>query len=123
MSTTLDGQRLFDEQQLEIRMESIQRKFVDRSIAGLDGLLSIDLGKQSRRITQEGTLRAKSRQQLKVKIDAISEYLDGKTHKLVTDSGRELDDLRMDSFEFNNERTAGSGVCCDYKIVYTQLRV
>jgi hypothetical protein len=123
VSTTLDGQRLFNEQQLEIKLESIQRDFVGRSIAGLDGLLSVDLGKRSRRIKQKGTLRAKSRLQLKEKIDAISKYLDGKAHKLVTDSDRELDDVRMDSFEFNNEKTAGSGVCCDYIIVYTQLKV
>lgn len=123
MSTTLDGQRLFDEQQLEIKLESIRRESIERSIAGLDGLLSINLGKRGRCITQKGTLRAKSRHQLKVKIDAISKYLDGKTHKLVTNSGRELENVRIDSFEFDNERTAGNGVCCDYKIIYTQLKV
>ncbi|MFQ6034397.1 MAG: hypothetical protein ACE5NM_00935, partial [Sedimentisphaerales bacterium] len=95
MSVTLDGQVLFDEHQLQIELGSISRDSVQRAVPGLDGVLSIDLGKRSRKIEQKGLLRAKSRAQLQGKISAISAYLDGDTHKLVTRNGEEFDNLRM----------------------------
>jgi hypothetical protein len=47
--------------------------------------------------------------------------MDGDTHTLVTDSGEELDSLRMDSFQVNEERVDGSGIVAEYEIVYSQL--
>ena len=47
MSATLDGQELFDRQQLQIEQESVHRDSVERTAAGLDGILSIDLGRRS----------------------------------------------------------------------------
>ena len=44
MRVTLDGQNLFDEQQLEIEPGSISRVSIERAVAGLDGVLSIDMG-------------------------------------------------------------------------------
>lgn len=121
MSVTLDGQVLFDEHQLQIELGSISRDSVQRAVPGLDGVLSIDLGKRSRKIEQKGLLRAKSRAQLQGKISAISAYLDGDTHKLVTRNGEEFDNLRMDVFKVSKERTSSAGVVVDYEIVYTQL--
>jgi len=123
MSVTLDGQVLFDEHQLQIKLDSISRDLVERAVPGLDGVLSIDLGGRGRKIEQRGVLRAKSRSQLDSKISAISTYLDGNTHKLLTNSGEEFDNLRMDVFKVSKERASSSDVVVDYEIVYTQLNV
>lgn len=123
MSVTLDGQILFDEQQLEIERGSISRVLMERAIPGLDGVLSVDMGGRGRKIKQKGVLRAKSRLQMNDRISVISAYMDGKTHILVASGGEEFDNLRMDSFKVFKERAAGSGVSIDYEIIYTQLKV
>ena len=123
MGATLDGQILFDEQQLEIEPGSVSRDSIERVVAGLDGVLSIDLGRRSRKIKQKGLLRAKSRMQMNERISAISACMDGDTHTLTTGSGEEFDNLRMDVFKVAKERASGSGVAVDYEIVYTQLVV
>jgi len=123
MSTTLDGQSLFDEQQLEIEPESIGRDSIERTVPGLDGVLSIDLGGRGRKIKQRGVLRAKSRSQMDDKISVISAYMDGDTHTLVTSGGKEFDNIRMDVFRVSKERASGGGVAIDYEIVYMQLEV
>lgn len=123
MSTTLDGQKLFDEQQLDIERGSISRGSIERSIAGLDGVLNIDMGSRGRKIKQTGVLTAKSKLQMQQRIIAVSAFMDGDTHKLITSAGEELDDLRMDAFEVIKERAGGSGLVVDYEITYTQLVV
>lgn len=121
MSVTLDGQALFDEHHLVIDVGGFSRDSIERKVAGLDGILSIDLGRSSRKIKQTGTLRAKSRTQMNERIDAISALADGGSHTLVTNFGRTLDNLRLDSFKTDKERTDGIGILVDYEIVYTQL--
>ncbi len=123
MRVTLDGQILFDEQQLEIKPGSTGRDSIERVVPGLDGVLSIDLGGRGRKIKQKGVLRAKSRIQMEDRISTISACIDGDTHKLTTGSGEEYDNLRMDVFKVSNERADGSGIAVDYEIVYTQLKV
>jgi hypothetical protein len=123
MSATLDGQNLFDEQDLKIEQDSIRRDSIERTIPGLDGILSIDMGKRSRKIKQTGVLRARSRPQMDYRIGSILAYIDGDTHILVISDGEEFDNLRMDAFKIMEEKTSGSGLCCDYEIVYTQLVV
>ena len=123
MSATLDGQSLFDGQQLEIELGSVSRDSIERTVPGLDGMLSIDLGRRGREIKQRGVLRAKSRSHMDDRISAISAYMDGDTHTLVTGSGKEFNNLRMDVFKVSKERTSGGGVAIDYEIVYTQLKV
>ena len=123
MSATLDGQNLFGEQQLRILPGSLSRDSIERTVAGLDGVLSIDLGERGRKIKQTGVLQAKSRAQMNEKISIISAYMDGDTHTLVTNNGESIGNLRMDSFKVGRARTSGTGLCCDYEIVYTQLRV
>ncbi len=123
MSATLDGQSLFDEQQLEIEPGSISRDSIERAVPGLDGVLSIDLGGRGRKIKQKGVLRAKSRSQMDDRISVISAYMDGDTHTLVTSGGKEFDNLRVDVFKVSKERASGGGVAIDYEIVYTQLEV
>ena len=121
MSATLDGQILFDDHQLGIELDSVRRDSVERAVPGLNGVLSIDLGGRTRKIKQRGVLRAKSRSQLDSRISAIAAYMNGDTHKLVTSSGQEFDNLRMDVFKVSKERASGSGLAVDYEILYTQL--
>ena len=123
MSATLDGQNLFDEQDLKIEQDSISRDSIERTVPGLDGILSIDMGGRSRKIKQRGVLRARSRSQMDDRIGAILAYIDGDTHTLVIRNGEEFDNVRMDAFKVTEEKTSGSGLCCDYEIVYTQLVV
>ena len=121
MRVTLDSQILFDEQALDISAGSFSRDSIERIVPGLDGTISIDLGRRGRQIKQTGTLRAKSREQMNDRIDAISVYMDGETHTLVTRSCRELAELRMDSFRVSGVHADGTGIVADYEIVYTQL--
>jgi len=121
MSTTIDGHDLFDRRQLEIEVGSFKRDSIDRAAPGLDGVLTIDLGRRGRKLKQTGTLRAKSRDRLNDRISAISDYIDGDTHTLVTEDGREFDNLRADSFKVTNERVDGAYIVVDYEITYTQL--
>lgn len=121
MTVTIDGKALFDEHQLTIDIGSFSRNPIERKFPGLDGVLSIDLGRGSRKIRQTGTLRAKSRTQMNERINAISGFMDGETHTLETKTGDTLANLRMDSFEVGKERTDGIGMIVDYEIVYTKL--
>jgi hypothetical protein len=121
MKVTLDAQMLFDEQKLDIRTDSFSRDSIDRTIPGLNGVLSIDLGLRGRKIKQVGTLRAKSQTQLDARINKIATFMDGDTHTLTTSSGREFTNLRIDSFKIGTEHTDGTGIVIDYEIIYTQL--
>lgn len=120
MSVRLDGQILFDGQQTEIEPGSFSRASIERTVAGLEGMLSIDFGSRGRKIRQTGVLCANSRAQMSEKISAISGFMDGDIHTLGRGS-EEFDNLRMDSFKISDERAGGSGVMVDYEIVYTQL--
>lgn len=120
MQVTLDGQRLFDEQPLEIRTGSLSRASMERTVPGLDGVLSIDLGRRNRQITQSGTLRAESRLQMDSRIVTISAHIDGEMHILAA-GNQEFENLRMDSFKILSEHKDGVGIRIDYEIVYTQL--
>ena len=62
MSVTLDGQNLFDKQQLEIELGSFSRDSIERTSPGLDGVFSIDLGGRGRVIKQRGVLCVANRQ-------------------------------------------------------------
>jgi hypothetical protein len=121
MSVTLDGQNLFDEQQLEIEPDSLNRDSIEKAVAGLNGVLSIDMGGRARKIRQRGTLRAQSRTQMNTRINVISAYMDGNTYTLVSNEGETFDNLRMDSFKVNRKRAGGVCMVVDYEIVYTQL--
>ncbi len=123
MSVTLDGQKVFDEKELKVEPSSVRQDSVERAVPGLDGVLSIDLGKRSRKVKQRGVLRAKSQSQMNNRVIAISTFIDGNTHKLVISGDGEFDNLRMDTFRVMDERTSGNGVVIDYEIVYTQLVV
>jgi hypothetical protein len=121
MSVIIDGQVVFDGEHLKIEPGSFKRDSVQRSVSGLDGILSIDMGERGRTVKQQGVLRARSATQLTAQVNAISALMDGKTHTLTTRSGQQFDNLRMDAFKVKPYRTSGSGVEADYEISYTQL--
>lgn len=121
MAVTLDGQAIFDEQGLTVVPDSPNRASLERAVAGLDGVLSIDLGTRSRQIRQTGTLRAPSRAAMHTRVEAITEFLDGCTHTLTTADGHVFANVRMDAFKKIAEYPSGPGIVADYEIVYTQL--
>ncbi len=121
MSTTLDSSTLFDEKDLTIQVGSWARQSVERAMAGLDGIASIDLGGRRRTIRQRGVLRAPSQAALDERLDAIEAFLDGDTHTLVTTTGASYVNLRLDSFTLLDRSISGAGIVASYEIVYTQL--
>ncbi len=123
MGVTLDGQDLFGQYGTEIEVEGVHRESIERAVGGLDGVLSVDLGWRERKIIQKGILRAKSQQEMDKKIIAILGIVDGETHALVTTEGIRYEDVRADSFKTEGREVSASGICCDYKVVYTQLKV
>ena len=123
MSVTLDGQRLFDDQQVVIEVGGAERLSSERSVGGLDGVLSVDMGGRGRKIVQRGTLRAVGVAAMDVRVAAISALMDGGAHTLITAEGRQYGDVRIESFEVTGERPSGVGLESDYEIVYRQLKV
>jgi hypothetical protein len=120
MKAVLDGEIIFDER-LELAVDSWQRAVLERMVAGLDGVLSMDLGQRSRRIRQKGLLRAASDAALTEKINRLTGCMDGLSHSLATDGGDELEDLRIDGFTAGPRQASGSSVCCSYELLYSQL--
>jgi hypothetical protein len=119
----LDGINLFGEGESQIEVGSFGRESIERSAAGLDGVISIDLGERGRKIRQKGEIRARSKADLDSRAGAISAFIDGDTHTLVGSQGETFENLRVDSVSVKNERESGSGVVSDYEVVYTQLMV
>jgi hypothetical protein len=113
---------MFDEPVI-IEAESLRRQSIERSAAGLDGVVSIDLGGRGRKIRQKGELRARSKTELNSRVEAISALMDGDAHTLANSQGETFENLRIDSVGVKNERVSGSGVVADYEIIYTQLMV
>jgi len=123
MSVTLDGEILFDEQRLEFEMGNAGRDCAERTVPGVDGVLSIDLGQRARKVKQKGLLRAASLAEMEERIENISAFVDGKTHVLARSGSGTINDVRMDSFKITQKETSGTGLCWGYEIIYTQLRV
>lgn len=121
MSTTLDGKALFDEQDLQIEIDGPQRASIERSIPGMDGTLSIDLGRRARKLRQHGILRAASHTHMQIRLLAIEAHIDGHVHTLTTTDGRVYSQVRMDALRLLESRPAGPGVSAKYEITYTQL--
>lgn len=121
MSTTLDDKALFDEQDLKIQVGTWQRASVERAIPGLDGMVSIDLGRRSRTIRQRGILKASGQAAMHSRLDAIEAFLDGDTHTLVTTDGQTYANVRVDALTALDQDVSGVGIVVKYEIVYTQL--
>jgi len=122
MKATLDGQIVFEDAELKVQAKSWRRDSIERTIAGLNGVLSIDLGLRSRKINQTGTLRAVNKSALSEKISEINAYMDGGSYTLAIVGGEQFENLRLDCFEVGEKQFSGGDVCCKYEITYTQLR-
>ena len=121
MKANLDGTVYFDETSAELVVKDWKRDYISRSIAGLDGVINIDLGKRQREIIQTGTFRAVSNQALVRKTDAVNNLIDGQSHTLLWNNGESFANLKINSFEIAKRHLAGAGPSCDYKICYIQL--
>jgi hypothetical protein len=119
----LDGINLFGEGESQIEAGSFGRESIERSAAGLDGVVSIDLGKRGRKIKQTGEIKARSKAELNSKVEAISAFIDGDTHSLDNGCGEKFENLRVDSVNVKNEKVSGTWIVADYEVVYTQLAV
>lgn len=121
MAVTLDNERIFGDDCPVITLESIRRSFIECSAAGLDGVVSIDLGSRGRKLRQAGHLRAKSAVELAGIIASVEQFLDGKTHSLSSTDDGTFENLRLDSFKIVRRSCDGAAVGADYEICYTQL--
>ena len=108
-------------EQMHLETGSYQRDAAERSVTGLDGVISIDLGMRKRQLIQKGILHAASAEALREKVDSFSKLIDGRIHKLVLGNGKSFDNLRVDAVEVAAECHSGKGPSCDLKIRYTQL--
>ena len=118
MKAILDGQIIFEDRELTIQPGSWKRDLLERTIAGLDGVLSIDLGLRCRKIKQKGILRAVSKSALNEKISEINAYMDGGSYTLAVAGGEEFENLRLDCVEVGEKKFSGGTICCWYEIVW-----
>lgn len=119
MSMKIDNQMIFGDDSPVITVESIRRSVIESSAAGLDGVVSIDLGSRGRKLCQVGHLRAKSAAELTKMIASIEQFLDGRTHSLASNQDGTFENLRLDSFKITQRSSDGTGA--DYEIIYAQL--
>jgi len=122
-STTIrfDDRKLFGSGQHTVQALSWRRESMERGFAGLDGVVSVDLGLRGRKLKQYGYLTAGSITSLIGLIEEISAYINGQAYDLVDQNGVSYPNVRMDSFTLLGPITGGNQACCEYEIVYTQL--
>ena len=106
---------------LKLKADSWKRDSIEKSAAGLDGVVSIDLGRRKRRIKICGLIEAQSKIGLEKKKELISALLDGKAHMLETDT--EYENIRIDSFEVVKGDCSGKVISCEFELGLSQLRV
>ncbi len=120
MKALLDNEIFFDEESFELEIKSPQRKIIQRSAAGLDGQVSIDLGLRGRKFIQKGVLRAGNQMQLEQQIDAIDKLVDGNSHILKCSDGKIFESLLIEEFQTGSLITGGAHTSCQYQITYKQ---
>lgn len=120
MKAVLDDKIFFSEVVFAIEVKSPQRDIIQKSAAGLDGQVNIDLGFRGRKIVQKGELRAGSRAEFQRQTDEINSLIDGKLHILKCPDGRIFENLLIDEFQTGSSITGGAHICCQYKLIYTQ---
>ncbi len=119
MKAVLD-EVIFNEESFELEIKSPQRDAIQRSAAGLDGQINIDLGLRARKLIQKGELRAKNQKELGQRIDAINELIDGNLHILKCPDGRIFENLLIEEFQTGASASGGAQTSCQYQIIYKQ---
>ena len=105
---------------LKIKAGSRDRASIEKSAAGLDGVVSVDLGRRKRKIKVSGLLEGRSKGEVDAKTAQIEAMVDGGMHTLEADAVYE--NVRVDSFAVIREETNGRGVNCEFEMVLSQLR-
>jgi len=105
---------------LKFNPDSWKRDSVEKSAAGLDGVVSVDLGRRKRKIKLCGIIESQSRSGLDKKKELLNALLDGKVHTLRTDT--EYENVRIDSFEVVKDNHSGKGIGCEFELELSQLR-
>lgn len=116
-----DGKDLFGPGEHVIIPQAWQRRRIDYAAAGLDGVVSLDLGRRSRTLRQTGRLSADSVNELQKMIAAIEARSDGGAYELFDRYGTSYNHVRLDGFQQKGPIRRANLVCCDYEIIYTQL--
>ena len=119
MKAAFDGIILFE--QIELKVGSWEREAVEKSAAGLDGSVSVDLGSRRREIAVRGLVWAFSDQQLKARLDLVRVMMDGGSHTLTVEDGQYFDRLVIDSVELGRKAYSGRGVSCEFEVGCMQL--
>ncbi len=110
----------FDDASFTLEVKTLKRSFVQRSAAGLDGQLAIDMGLRDRKLVQTGQLRAKNETELQRQINSINELIDGQLHTLKCSDDRVFDGLLVETFEIEPIVKGGAYVSCAYRITYVK---
>lgn len=120
MKAVLDDKTIFNEESFELDVKSPQRNIIQRSAAGLDGQISIDLGLRGRKLVQKGQLRARSLAELQQWVDAVKDFIDGNLHVLKCPDGRIFENLLIEEFQLGQPVSGGAHISCGYHITYIQ---
>lgn len=119
-ATRLDGETLFDSGPHTLTAGPWQRELQRRAFNGLDGELTLDLGRRGRSMKQAGRLSADSVEALQALIDAIEAFNDGRPHTLIDPNGREQPRVLITRFALTTPVNAGRLAWCDYTLDYQQ---
>jgi len=120
MKATLDG--IIEFEQTELSIGSWGRASIERSAAGVDGAVRIDLGGRTRQIVQNGAVRAASRALLLATVDFLRNRQNGASHTMQTSAGEQFEELWIERIKVGHIEFAGSGASCQIEIDYVQLK-
>ena len=120
MRASIDDRIFFDGNSFELDVQSPQKNVIQKSAAGLDGQISIDMGLRRRKIVQKGELRAAGSAKLQKVIDEINETVDGSLHVLKSPDGRIFENLLVEEIKTGEFITGGVHTSCQYQITYSQ---
>ena len=115
----LDGSVAFV--QLRLEVGSWTRQTIERAAAGLDGVVSVDLGGRHRLLMQRGVMRAFSHAGLEAKLNTVRALVDGAAHTLAVSDGQSFANMRVDGVLPGERIAGGGGVRCEFEVRYTQL--
>jgi len=114
---------MFDKGEHTLQPLSWRREAVQRGFAGLDGVVSMDLGRRERKLQQRGHLVSASKASLLQLMELVASYIDGQSYDLTDQNGVFYPQVRMDSFALRGPIRAANQASCEYEIIYTQLSV
>ena len=115
------GVALFGSGPCRIHVGGVQQRRVEHAQPGVDGEAVTALGRGSRRLEQEGTLRADDAASLDEQLARVEAMVDGRLAELVDDLGRRWLGVMMVAFEPGEVRREGPRLAVDYRVRYVQV--